>query len=574
MKKISVISVLSLAFALLYTACLDDRIYHPGGTQNASLTVKEAKTFFENNAEELHLLAFSPQYSTKSGDIGEINITPRWEKAQARYNEHLSIVEVPLKTNVLSVAFRSHVIPGICQIDDSGVAIKKLTVMKRPNGNPHILVMTLLPDCGETSKIRETLENFNYMESHNFSGLILFSTTDGTFVEGYKYYKGKQQHAVKVTPVSEAADIISGEEPYDMLRMANMSAGGEDDSIYDDAENTGNMICDYCNGNGCPECANPNCTNCFGAGCTHCNTVNLGDVTVTPDPDPEPWYPGTGIDVTPDDRCPLCGYITCKGNCQDKENPPGTDIPPTINDDQETENTCPKCFKPLSKCNCPIELPANEIATENSKKTNQIWDLLNQAGIDTAFLNKHWNADVEWSAILTKDSTGNYQLTKIHTDGQSGNVSIRYDDQTIATIHNHPSGSSFSLTDIFSLINMNENTKGNMQHYFLTPNQKTQIHCLYIYDADKASLFRSQYSNSQETLTNERKEVLTWFKENGTGCTQTEYRAYSIAWILDSKDSGIAILRSNPDKKGFKQMFTFVQHKCDTIQDIKYGIYK
>ena len=340
MKKISIISVLSLAFAILHTACLDDRIYHPGGTQNASLTVKEAKTFFENNAEELHLLAFSPQYSTKSGNIGEINITPRWEKAQARYNEHLSVVEVPLQTNVLSVAFRSHVIPGICQIDDSGVAIKKLTVMKRPNGNPHILVMTLLPDCGETSKIRETLENFNYMESHNFSGLILFSTTDGTFVEGYKYYKGKQQHAVKVTPVSEAADIISGEEPYDMLRMANMSAGGEDDSIYDDAENTGNMICDYCNGNGCPECANPNCTNCFGAGCTHCNTVNLGDVTVTPDPDPEPWYPGTGIDVTPDDRCPFCEMLTCRGQCQDKEEdnnqggsggntqPPGGDLAP------------------------------------------------------------------------------------------------------------------------------------------------------------------------------------------------------------------------------------------------------
>lgn len=570
MRKISIISVLSLAFAILHTACLDDRIYHPGGTQNASLTVKEAKIFFENNAEELHLLAFSPQYSTKSGDIGEINITPRWEKAQARYNEHLSIVEVPLKTNVLSVAFRSHVIPGICQIDDSGVAIKKLTVMKRPNGNPHILVMTLLPDCGETSKIRETLENFNYMESHNFSGLILFSTTDGTFVEGYKYYKGKQQHAVKVTPVSEAADIISGEEPYDMLRMANMSAGGEDDSIYDDAENTGNMICDYCNGNGCPECANPNCTNCFGAGCTHCNTVNLGDVTVTPDPDPEPWYPGTGIDVTPDDRCPLCGYITCKGNCQDKEednNQEGsggyTPVP-----------SCTKCKQPVNQCRCPQKTNCDMVSINNGSNTSFHWLKFNELDIESIFLDKYRSANIEWSISLNEIQENTFATTDAHTDNQTNTIRTQYTPNTVAAIHNHPGGYPPSYTDVFALVNLHEKYH-KFQYQFVAPKNSNFIYCLYLTDFEKAKQLRNKYKENPTLFQEEEKKLLRWLISNGGGAfPESEFAAYALAGVLQQEDSGIVLLQLNGTSGEFKQLHATVKTDGKNITNIVYKICK
>ena len=571
MKKILSTIVLSLAMVALYTACLDDRIYHPGGMTTTPFSVKEAKTFFENNAKELRLLNLSPNVQTKT-EIDEIEITPLWNEAKAIANENISVVEIPLRTNVVNIAYRSHIIPDICKIDDSGVAIKRLTVMKRPQGTPKIFVMTLLPDCGEVQKIQKTLDKFHYMQPQDFSGLILFSLTDGTFVEGYKYYKGKQQHAIKITPMEEATDIVNGEEPYDALRITSFSADGNDDSMYDDAEDTSNMVCDHCNGDGCPECADPNCPECFGSGCTHCSNVNLGEAVVTPDPDPDPWWPGTGIDVTPDDRCPYCNLLTCRGECQDKDEEENQGSGGGYNPNTPPYPSCTKCKQPVNQCRCPKEIDCDAVSANNGSNTSYHWYQFTKLDIESTFLNKYRNANVEWSISLNEIQENTFITTDVQTNNQSQQVNTRYEPTTIAAVHNHPSGNPPSYKDVFTLINMYEQHQ-KFQYHFVAPKNSNFIYCLYLTDFEKAQKLKNKYKENPTSFQEKEKELLRWLISNGGGeFPESEFAAYALAGVLQQEDAGIVLLQLNGTTGEFKQLHVTTEKEGENITNVIYQI--
>ena len=62
----------------LYISCVDDVIVHPDTSEQSYLSVREAKSFFENN----YTLSYSRSASTTndSGRLSPGNFTPLWEK--------------------------------------------------------------------------------------------------------------------------------------------------------------------------------------------------------------------------------------------------------------------------------------------------------------------------------------------------------------------------------------------------------------------------------------------------------------------------------------------------------------
>lgn len=312
MKK-SVLFLTGVLSLFVYSGCYDDPLDSkpPDGKAVAVFDVRDARAWFEDHAEELHLLHLKSSPETKNRKSTEKPLlTPVWDKGDARSNLWLQVVEVPLLTNSVSFVRRNIHRMGEPVINENCIAQRKMVVMRRPNGYTRLFVMTLIPDREYPRRHKDFISDFRYLGKNDFSGYVMFSDPDGSFVEGYHYWEGHREYPVKVTPIQEARPMFSSVAEYTTLGISELNPN--DDGTYTgDEEN--NLICDYCNGEGCMYCANPDCPECHGAGCVHCKNVPLDDVTVTPDlpVDPGPIGPIGPIG----NRCPRCGLITCNGNC-------------------------------------------------------------------------------------------------------------------------------------------------------------------------------------------------------------------------------------------------------------------
>lgn len=299
---------------LLFCAgCYDDRLDSEAwdGTVRPPFDVGDAKAWFDAHVEQLNLLQLSKSPVTRGVKLTDKPLlTPQWGKGNAQSNDYLQVVEIPLQTSSVSFVYRNLYRSGQAVINENCIAQRKMVVMRRPNGYTRLFVMTLIPDREYPRKNFDFITDFRYLGKNDFSGYVMFSDPDGSFVEGYHYWEGYQEYPVQVTQMAEADGIIASAAEYTTLSITER--GVSNDSTYATEEK--NYICDYCDGEGCPECANPDCPQCHGAGCTHCKSVPLPPVVVTP-PDP-PIDPGPNIPIGPiDNRCPRCGLVTCNGNC-------------------------------------------------------------------------------------------------------------------------------------------------------------------------------------------------------------------------------------------------------------------
>lgn len=350
---------------LLFCAgCYDDRLDSEAwdGTVRPPFDVGDAKAWFDAHVEQLNLLQLSKSPVTRGVKLTDKPLlTPQWGKGNAQSNDYLQVVEIPLQTSSVSFVYRNLYRSGQAVINENCIAQRKMVVMRRPNGYTRLFVMTLIPDREYPRKNFDFITDFRYLGKNDFSGYVMFSDPDGSFVEGYHYWEGYQEYPVQVTQMAEADGIIASAAEYTTLSITER--GVSNDSTYATEEK--NYICDYCDGEGCPECANPDCPQCHGAGCTHCKSVPLPPVVVTP-PDP-PIDPGPNIPIGPiDNRCPRCGLVTCNGNCITGG---GGSTPPPPPVDECKGEKCSLCGKIIPEtrpagqsiedcplCNCPIEI--------------------------------------------------------------------------------------------------------------------------------------------------------------------------------------------------------------------------
>lgn len=62
-------------------------------------------------------------------------------------------------------------------------------------------------------KSKDFISKFRYLGKNDFSGYVLFSDPDGSFVEGYHYQSGTKDYVLCVKPVSESEEIIHSKVP-------------------------------------------------------------------------------------------------------------------------------------------------------------------------------------------------------------------------------------------------------------------------------------------------------------------------------------------------------------------------
>ena len=483
-KKLSLLGVL-LLLLIVYYGCQQDDLMpeHEHEVVCPDFSVKDAKAWFEANAEVLRGLSFSENKELESrGGIHHFPLlTPLWEKGDARSNRYLRVIEIPLLSNRIALAYRKYVLPDGGAINESCVAQRKLVVMRRPNGYTRTFVMTLIPDVSYEGRLGDFINKFRYLGENDFSGYVMFSDPDGSFVEGYHYLKGRREYPLLVRPVSESQDVIQSGEPYTVMCMSEGEEGDGDGPGYDPKEDKNNMICDYCNGEGCEMCANPDCPSCHGTGCSNCKNVGLEEVVVTPDPDPFPdLFPYPDIPPLPN-RCPLCGRITCDGSCRlGGTGSTGNHPKPEV---------CSKCKQPLAQCKCPKEKEdCSKIAIKNAFDAGGNWQKFLSVNLKELFLDLYRNANFEYGATLNYKGD-KYSLYGPYDDNSTVNVKLQYNDFSVAVVHNHPSRNPPSLKDVFALINMNRTYKGKMESSFVVSAEE-EIYVLHIEDKEKAYKFR------------------------------------------------------------------------------------
>lgn len=165
-------------------------------------------------------------------------------------------------------------------------------------------------------------------------------------------------------------------------------------------------------------------------------------------------------------------------------------------------------------------------------------------------------------------------MSEVHTDSLTDEVTVFFNENTEASIHNHPSGLPPSIKDIFSLINMNQRSNGKFESSFIVP-RIGPIYVLYIENAEKALDFLTQYDNNREILQKELEKNFFWLISNGGGYfPEREFYGYALTGILDKFDSGISLLQLAGNGGIFKQMETKVETEGDQIIRILYTICK
>ncbi len=266
---------------------------------------KEARLYFEQNASDIQVVQIgkAKEHLAKSINIRSRVIRPDWKKSISVKHGAVSTLEVPLNGEVYSKSWYTR------KVADRGfentltnVEIK-LIIQKHDKINEfRYFIVTLIgrDDNGRSSR------KHGYLNSRNFSGLMIFSDVEGNYLDCYQFTGGNKQRVrlarttgeknIRPEHVVSSFNLIDENGPGVYLRGGE-GGGGTSPSYC--------AICHSQNCDGecevvvtyCGECNRPaeRCACCWSCKKYPC-------VCFTPPP--------------PDWRCPYCSMSFCPGNCQ------------------------------------------------------------------------------------------------------------------------------------------------------------------------------------------------------------------------------------------------------------------
>ena len=160
------------------------------------LTVEEAQAWYETSQPEFILL--------KSGNSGKKTkvAMPEWKGAFAGKNDKVEVVETHIVTNGGFGFATESAYTQWKATDNTGyiTSLTRLVVLKyRKTGEMVSFLMTIVGDKEYLeTKHYEMWDNTYLTKDKNFSGLVLFHSTEGAFVNGWRYTNGKVTHTVNV----------------------------------------------------------------------------------------------------------------------------------------------------------------------------------------------------------------------------------------------------------------------------------------------------------------------------------------------------------------------------------------
>ena len=219
-------TILQVLWLFLLFACQSELDLPPGagGADDLSnFNVRAAQAWFEDNAHDLALLRFtdSAKVSTRAGFTAELS--PEWDKAIHSVRPEVSLVEIPIRSNAVSIFTERNFRDGKSYRSRQILTFRRLMVARRADGHTLMFVVTVLPDFAKPGQgIAENTKNFRYLGGEGFNGRVFCSTLEGRFVEAWQYVDGKRfrlQVTTRRHLLERGDDLSSGE--YQALSLTN-----------------------------------------------------------------------------------------------------------------------------------------------------------------------------------------------------------------------------------------------------------------------------------------------------------------------------------------------------------------
>lgn len=193
-KHILKIGWIFIILAVVFFACQQE-LFEKEGTEPA-LTVKEAQAWFESSQPEFLLL--------KSGNKEKKTkvAKPEWKGAFATKNDNFEIVETHIVTNGGFGFATESAYDQWKATNNPGymTSLTRLVVMKyRKSGEMVSFLMTIVGDKEYLETKQFKMWGNTYLtKDKDFSGLVLFHSPAGEFVNGWRFTNGKVTHTVNV----------------------------------------------------------------------------------------------------------------------------------------------------------------------------------------------------------------------------------------------------------------------------------------------------------------------------------------------------------------------------------------
>jgi len=251
----------------------------------------------------------------------------------------------------------------------------------------------------------------------------------------------------------------------------------------------------------------------------------------------------------------------------DEQNIGGTDLLPGLVNplpDQEPllDLRCPVCGK--HPCICIKEVDCENLAPlagDNSVATSSLYNEVTGLAQFSEFLNAVAGSSVEHGTTGYRDADGALYLMDPYTNNRTNNVNVilKLDVANTLCIHNHPQGTACSPTDVTSLVKLYEQYDNSMRSAYVVTTKN--VYVLYIYDEtlmhnfyNSGAFFRfvRLYQEAEKCLLDQ-------------GYDYYDARLYSIAYLLEKHNTGIAILSQSGTETSFHQHKTTAQKETASL---------
>lgn len=557
--------------------------------QRASrLSVDEARAFFEKNLPSDVTRASD---AVPTGPFVVENVLPDWEGAEQSSNKRIACVDVPAQTGSEFLIKRRRAAETFYGMRAYG---KLLVVKSMQTDSLSTYMRYLVPDEIYATFYDGDLSNLfaNCEDRGDYCGLELYTTLDGAVVAAARYYEGTLLASVFIcdTRMSEferswrlrnlLAGVYINRRIVGPTRMTDDWDFGGKTCFYDsrgtlyyvdyidgvgyatvDVDGTRGPCIDGIEdvnhlGGGFPGGGNNDAGNSGNAG----GTGEAGDTGG--------GSGGTGGTIN--------GNTATSGNSgsdipvggDDEQNIGGGDLLPGLVNplpDQEIvpDLRCPVCRK--FPCICIKEVDCENLAPlagDNSVATSSLYNEVTGLAQFSEFLNAiSNNSSVEHGTTGYREADGALYLMDPYTNNRTNNVNVilKLDVANTLCIHNHPQGTACSPTDVTSLVKLYEQYDNSMRSAYVVTTKN--VYVLYIYDEtlmhnfyNSGAFFRfvRLYQEAEKCLLDQ-------------GYDYYDARLYSIAYLLEKHNTGIAILSQSGTETSFHQHKTTAQKETASL---------
>ncbi len=509
------------AVGIVIWACRRDRFGGDApGSVEPTLTVSEARDFFEYQYSEM--LPYRTKLSAdRPTGLMPGDFTPLWDKAhRAVADRYLEGVDLPIDPRFLFTGTfwepnrRGDTIRRTVDI------VQKLVVNRWHDHSQwnglYTYIATLVPTPEYYARHRDYGRKFiNLGDKNGFSGLVIYHSLDGRFVNADKYSDG-----VRVAQVYDPVERPSLSEALEVLAPdLRISSGTPAMYALDKEIDVPPVVVKACQTCKMQECY---CQS-SGAGC-YCSTIgNEGNLEkpTTPPVDPPGGGNGGG-----------------GGN----------------------NNTGTFKVDPIQEIDC------SESGIRNASGAQMMYNAFNSVGLQD-FINAHINDNVEWGVALNYNlQTRTYELGEIRS-GEPHHVSYPTTYgliNTVAKFHTHPySEHPQSITDVRSLIASNRLTEGRTTTSIVAvrPSNGTSpiIYVIQIENMPAAYSFLDALDADTTMNKQMNDELQSVFNPiHALDRAMDEPYAYALSYILDKYHTGVRILKY--ENGSFKQKETTIQN--------------